>query len=165
MPKTGRERRTGSAFDIAPIDVPNARMILGVDPGARHNGIAKIVRYRGKWESDIAWKSDPRACLETVREYLAHEGPGALVIEGFQLYPTMLQQQGLSRLGVVEMIGALKWLYLSTSRRHSIAFYEQGASIKSNGYKAMAKLGIEPQGKNIHARDAEAHAWFRATKI
>lgn len=175
-------KRTGSAFDIEPREVEAANSLLAIDPGSVHCGMAWFVSDGG-WHVSETIDVSPLECLEQTRDWVHEDGPGVLVVEGFQLYPNMLQEQGLSRMGTPEVIGALKWLYLSEAH-YDLAFYEQGASLKQHGcaymntiaggqcfrgYKGGQMMWIhDPDvhvGTNPHKRDAEAHGWFRIKKL
>jgi hypothetical protein len=171
-------KRTGSAFDIVPMQMPVVDSILAVDPGPVHCGMAWFVAEKG-WHVTETADVVPIECLRSTRDWIAEPGPGVLVVEGFQLYPNMLQEQGLSRMGTPEVIGALKWLYLSADNPE-VSFYEQGASIKRHGcmymnqvagghceygYRGGSRVWIHDTeahaGTNPHKRDAEAHGWYR----
>jgi hypothetical protein len=171
-------KRTGSAFDIEPVALPVVISILAVDPGPVHCGMA-LFSASGGWHVVETADTAPVACLHDVADWIAEPGPGVLVVEGFQLYPNMLQEQGLSRMGTPEVIGALKWLYLSAGNPE-VSFYEQGASIKRHGcmymnrvagghceygYKDGSRVWIHDieahVGTNPHKRDAESHGWYR----
>lgn len=174
-------RRAGSAFEIPePTLQPSPTRILAIDPGTRHCGMAWLERNGHGWHVNALGDQLPMDCLLTTRSWLEgvfsdpQEATGVLVVEGFQLYPDKLQQQGLSRMGTPEVIGALKWLYLDECwlgwrsgrrPRARVAFVEQGASIKQHGRKYMESRGIEVQGSNPHKRDAEAHGWYRVRKL
>lgn len=188
-------KRVASAFDIPELTLAKTpTRLLSIDPGIIHDGIA-LFEYSdtGWWLRSLADRK-PIDMLLVAREFIHDcydmEFCGVIVVEGFQLYPGKMQQQGMSRMGTPETIGALKWLYLdecwmgwrSAERPEvMVALYEQGASIKEHGCKKMEELGgriDQPacrrqeskgwihdsplhQGKNPHERDAESHAWYR----
>lgn len=165
--------RTGSAFEL---EKYNSKLLpdrlLAIDPGTRHCGMAvfhldKAIITAGTgaipWVLDQTLDAPPLGCLDFVQSWLREGGVGQLVVEGYQLYPNMMQQQGLSRMGTPEIIGALKYIYFNTIGRNvwECRFNEQGASIKSPGRRYMDENKIEEVGTNPHKRDAEAHGWYR----
>lgn len=176
-------KRTGSAFDIvAPAQIGRVNNLLAIDPGPVHCGMAWFQGQNG-WHVTETVDTNPLDCLYLTQSWIREPGPGVLVVEGFQLYPNMLQEQGLSRMGTPEVIGALKWLYISESTEE-VAFYEQGASVKQHGcaylnklaggqcdygYKGGKRVWVHDAevhvGTNPHKRDAEAHGWFRIKKL
>ena len=162
--------------------------VLSIDPGTSHCGMANFtppgaggreVGHPSGWGVYATYDKSPVECLEHVEDWFEVVQFGVLVVEGFQLYPNMLQQQGLSRMGTPEVIGALKWAYIRAGHE-GIAFYEQGASVKLTGCEFMGggchhemvkgkKTWVHDTeahtGSNIHKRDAEAHGWYRVRKI
>ena len=182
---TGRRKaRTGSGFEIPKLRVEGISKLLAIDPGTRHCGMALLERRgAGDWKVTETMDLGPVACLQYTSLWVAKASRAALVLEGYQLFPTMLQEQGLSRMGTPEVIGALKWEYLRLDRP-LVALYEQGASVKQRGCAYLNELhgGLcryehkggkrvwshdteVHTGSNIHKRDAEAHGWYRARKI
>lgn len=147
-------KRVASAFDIpqfALAELPTR--LLAIDPGIIHCGMSEFERDDNGWSiTDIADRS-PLDLLLYTRNWIAQQTEfdhyGVITIEGYQLYPGKMQQQGMSRMGTPETIGAMKWLYLdecwvgwrSAERPQTrVALYEQGASIKEHGCKAMEIL-------------------------
>jgi hypothetical protein len=166
------KHRTGSAFpllsDPSGYGMPeHVRSLFAIDPGTRHCGMALFTLDEGGWCVDSTMDLEPLECLARVRRWVEYVAGGVLVVEGFQLYPTMLQEQGLSRMGTPEVLGALKYLYLrdGTAPHGRVGFVEQGASIKAAGRRYMERKGIAHVGSNIHKRDAEAHGWYRVRKV
>lgn len=168
-------KRTGSAFDIPvdPItagvaDLPIAfpEYLLAIDPGTRHCGMASFARDEEGWHLNSTSDVLPIDCVTETKDWLTalrtSEKLGQLVVEGYQLYPGKLQEQGMSRMGTPEIIGALKWVFIE-SRDDGFEgwFKEQGASVKSSGVRFMEENGIAITGSNVHKRDAEAHGWYR----
>lgn len=156
-------RRTGTAFPTAPVLVPNPARLLAVDPGSVHCGMAWFDVDRSGWGCYETRKVGPVECLEAVQEWCSSR-PGVLVVEEFRLYPWALQQQGFSALGVVEVIGALRWVHFERFRT-TVQLEMQGAFVKERGERYMALHGIEHQGTNQHMRDAEAHGWYRIGQL
>ena len=169
---TAKEKvRTGSGFSIPELWPERAGAVLGVDPGTKHCGMALLQRVLGDdWELQDCFDLSPVDCVLHVQDWLRSTSSAWLVVEGYQLYPDKMQQQGMSRMGTPEVIGALKWVYLETcwfrtSGATTVAFAEQGASIKAAGRRWMDLRGVVEEGSNQHKRDAEAHAWHRVRKI
>lgn len=192
-------KRVASAFNIPEPVLPNVpTRLLAIDPGITHCGMA-LFELDGEerwWVRSIADRK-PIDLLFGVREYINDcyemNTCGVITIEGYQLYPGKMQQQGMSRMGTPETIGAVKWLYLDecwmgwrSSERAEVrvALYEQGASIKEHGCKAMEELNERDKGEDLsrcyrqqgkgwvhdsplhsgsnpHMRDAESHGWYR----
>jgi hypothetical protein len=164
--RSGKQRRSGGGFDVADFEfVPEScNSVLSIDPGSGHNGIALFGVEDEKWAVLETHDFKPEQALLLIVEWL-QIATGVLVVEGFQLYPNMLQELGLTRLGVVEVIGAIEWAYISSYSGDRVGMYVQGASIKAAGRRFMEQNGIAETGSNVHKRDAEAHGWYRVKKI
>lgn len=195
MSPSAQSKRVASAFRLPePVLEPLPASVLAFDPGIIHCGVAEFERVEGKWHTILTGDFEPVDALACMRKWIRSFGEsatGVITVEGYQLYPGKMQQQGMSRMGTPEVIGAMKWLYLDEcwmgeSERVNVALYEQGASIKEHGCKSMmAYLDPEDEieekcwramngpkkgwnhnsplhvGKNPHMRDAEAHGWYR----
>lgn len=126
-------------------------MILAVDPGEKHCGMAW-------WDSGVITDTRtvaPDMCVDTVHTLFARRAIDVLVCERYALYPWLLQQQGFSEVRTVEVIGVLRYL----CRVHDVPFVVQNATIKKPTFAIIKKRGTELTGLTQHERDAEAHAW------
>lgn len=157
-------RRTGTAFPTPQVEAANATRLLAVDPGSVHNGLAWFDCDVDGWACVGTRKQSPVECVRDVQAFLQDPTPAILVIEEFRLYPWAMQKQGFSSLGVVETIGALRWLHYEIGRDH-VRLEMQGAFIKDRGAAFMARAGVEHIGPNVHTRDAEAHGWFKVGQL
>lgn len=179
-----RTKRVSSAFEIEPVRLEAPQLVLAVDPGQRNCGMAWFEREEliNEWACTQAVRTEPMDAMHLIEQFI---DPGydyrqrALVVEMFQLYPTRMQEQGMSAMGTPEIIGAIKWSYLRGSRggeENALALVMQTASVRHRGcarlaaYRGgtcLARAGKPAlhdksmhRGTNVHACDAEAHGWF-----
>ena len=115
---------------------------------------------------------DPWDCLEKIQLQILTQEATVFVVEEYRLYPDMMQQQGMSSLGVVETIGAIKWFILAQNEPERLALVMQQASIKDAGCRRLngacarvPRKGIQHDpavhvGTNVHSRDAESHGTY-----
>jgi hypothetical protein len=177
-----KSKRAGGAFVLADTQPIRTEVVLAIDPGAaietKTNGLSEWHRSGNDWER-AAWSLHTIDALRYVQEFVElYAGHAVLVIEEFRLYPTKLQQQALTELGTAQVIGALRWIVASYTEQ-PVTVVMQSASIKLAGCKRLgggciwnpnkSQGGMKHDptvhvGKNIHARDAEAHGayWVKA---
>lgn len=138
-------------------------MIVAVDPGAAHCGVA--VGHGPTVQK-------PKSCAEVFtlgpREFedwldaQLHEGRFDLVIyEGYRIYPWAKDQQTWSRVETVEVIGVILWL----CRRYGVEVKEQLPPIKKPTEKVAAQLGWQFKKGDRHARDAELHLAYHLLRL
>lgn len=130
------------------------RVILAVDPGDSHVGVA-------------IWHSDPHEIGPVAAlEYSADGWLGLfsqlaqhidrVVIEEFRLYPGKAPALSWSPMKTSEMIGAMKWI----AQCESVPVTMQGADIKIPTRRQCAARGVKWRHRSGHASDAKLHLWY-----
>ena len=91
--------------------IDETRLMLTVDPGGEHVGVALWFYYEGYgWRCDHAQEMNPAEFVEFLERYLEAGTIGTVVYESWQLYADKAQQQVGSELEVVQLIGVIKYL-------------------------------------------------------
>jgi hypothetical protein len=175
-----QSKRVASAFEIPEPQLPELPThLLAIDPGITHCGIANFeYTVHGGWTVQAVHDVKPLDLLSRLRDFIDFcdrlERSGVITIEGYQLYPGKMQQQGMSRMGTPETIGAVKWLYLdecwvgwrSAERPQvRVALYEQGASIKQHGCMAMEQLNSRAVEDGPHCHRQEGKGWVHDSPL
>lgn len=153
MPKPWEAETSGAERRVQFATFPT----LAIDPGDVHCGMALF--NEGKCLD--AWKMKPVECERFVQSALREQEIQALVVEEFRLYPWESDAQAWSQFLTVEVIGVLRWLWLTEGT--NCIWKEQGANIKkpSRGILRMRKIKsmAKAKGAGGHALDAELHGY------
>lgn len=148
--------------------------MLAIDPGGVHVGMA--------WFHDEACfhaeEMTPAGCIAEVQRQLSQGLLDVLVIEKFQLYPWMAQNQAFSEFPTVELIGALKLLWATCGGevwdddpgdRRTALLVMQGANIKDPTRRILRAKGVKSVAKKLgaggHAADAELHGYHHVMRL
>lgn len=134
-------------------------MILAIDPGEIHCGVAEFRFKQCTWASEMTPDLLYASMRRRARERGYRRTYELVVIEEFRLYPWVMQQQGFSRIETVEVIGILKYL----CGRWHVPVVMQGASVKKITEGQLRARGVTlrsvTERKGGHAKDAELHGW------
>lgn len=133
------------------------RVVLAVDPGHGHCGIAVFRDENCVW----AGEKTPQELYDWLDVGAAQWARDTLqwdvmVVEEFRLYPKAAAAQTWSELGTVEVIGVIR----EYCRRRGIEFVLQPASIKRPTRSILRAHGESILGKGGHAKDAFLHAAY-----
>lgn len=133
-------------------------MILAIDPGAIHVGVAEFIDHGNYAEEVKAYETTPDGLYRILADDdIAIE---TVVCEEFRLYPWAMKEQGFSPIQTVEVIGVIKHLCLD----RKIKLVMQSATIKrpTEGILRSLMKGTRllSHGQGPHARDAEVHGWY-----
>lgn len=128
--------------------------ILGIDPGARHNGVVLFD------DEVMRWSEELKPYELYVRVSGIANSLDTCVMEEFRLYPWLMGEQGFSALETVEVIGVVKYI----CNMKGVSVVMQPASIKK---PTQARMRGRLASKNPHARDAELHVrfWIEMQKL
>ena len=136
-------------------------MIIAVDPGGAHCGVA--THGAGEVADEVeTFTLAPRQFEDWLTEELTAGHVELVIYEGYRLYPWELKSQTWSRVETVEVIGVL--LYLC--RVHGVAVKEQLPPIKKPTAKVAPKLGWQfARGGDRHSQDAELHLAYHLLRL
>lgn len=129
-------------------------MIIAVDPGDKHVGVAFFDRADNKWgwECLDAQEATPNEFLDNLAETIINDTElETVVYEIFRLYPDKAQDQVGSEMETSQMIGALKWMlrvHNAHATRHQEA--EQGGGLLTCELVGGACHDPEKQIRPIH---------------
>jgi hypothetical protein len=129
--------------------------VLAIDPGAVHCGVAMWIDAECIWGNEY----DPTSLYENLAFWLETKSVDTVVIEMFQLYPWMAEEQGWSQMETCEVIGVLKYICWAWDYEPVM----QPASIKKPTFAILRRKKIKAYGKtpkNQHILDAQAHGWY-----
>lgn len=146
-----------------------SKMILAVDPGDEHVGVAWFDYEEDQWGKDGAW-----ACVYveemTPDEFRAYIGPalnsgvfGWFILESFALYADKALQQSGSQMLTSQMIGLAKYAHwLAVQAGVEVELVIQAPSIKKPVFAILKKKGYRSTADRLkvpaqHVRDAEVH--------
>lgn len=129
--------------------------VLSIDPGEKHNAAAFWLDGVLQWQSTQS-QDDLGDQIEDQIIPVFQQGGLVVVIEGYYLYPWLLQQQGFSEVRTVEMIGVVRRL----CRRSGVELVVQKATIKKPAFAIAAYNDMVVPGRNQHERDAWAHGFY-----
>lgn len=124
-------------------------MIIAIDPGDVHVGIAYWEKRRGMRSTEL----DPIRAADFVEFHIGD--CDVLVIEEFRLYASMAQTLVHSEFLTSQLIGVLKWI----ARKYEVPVMVQGASIKVPTRARCKAKRHQWEGKSIHESDARLHLW------
>lgn len=132
-------------------DVP--QRILAIDPGAIHNGVAYFIGVECSWAIEYT----PDELYAQLAIMCELKSVDVVVIEKFQLYPWMAEEQGWSQMETCEVIGVLKYV----CRAWDYEPVMQPASIKTPTKAILRRKKIVRKGGpgNQHLIDAQLHGW------
>ena len=142
-------------------------MILAVDPGGAHVGVAWFEKDRGDWACVDATEYDPSSFAHILlRGLLAQpllDRPQTLVYEEFRIYPeTALSLIG-SHVETVECIGVLKHYAELMGTPEHLALVAQPASYQRVALGMLRSRKMTSTAKKLkagpHALSAELHGW------
>lgn len=137
---------------------PNPDLILAIDPGDVHVGWACGLRVKDtQWGVKAGEWTRSEAIAEVTR---FGKDLDELIIEKFVLYPGKAAQQSYSPMLTSELIGKLKLV----AELNNVTVTMQGADIKVPTKSQLKARGIPLVGKGNHAKDAEAHLYYRLLK-
>lgn len=160
------------------IRIPNGMILLGVDPGDKHVGVASFAEdalgYPGcEWSKEY----DPVEAIDFISRQIAANAVWGIAVERFSLYADKALAQIGSEFHTSEMIGVIKhlvrvnneWVGLTGDNDDGspwspprIRIWIQGADIKKPIRAQMAARGIDRHSPaKSHAGDAEEHGWYR----
>ena len=131
-------------------------VLLAVDPGDEHCGMAVFVDRECRWTGEMRpeglydWLGTGAALW--ARDKLKWN---VIVVEEFRLYPQQAKAQAWSLFGTVEVIGVLK----EYGRREGVPVVLQPASAKKPVRAILKAKDVRLKGKGPHAKDAELHGW------
>lgn len=129
--------------------------LLSIDPGEKYNAAAFWNDGTLDWLSTQS-QDELSDQIEDQIIPVFQQGGLVVVIEGYYLYPWMLQQQGFSEVRTVEMIGVVRRL----CRRSGVELVVQKATIKKPTFAIAAYNDVAVPGRNQHERDAWAHGYY-----
>lgn len=141
-------------------------MIIAIDPGGRHCGVAV--------SHDTRQVKKPRSCHQSMtleprqlEDWLAGQvqSPNRIelvIYEGFRLYPWMTAAQTWSRFETCEVIGVIEYL----CRTNGVATHEQLPPIKKPTAHVAPQLGWTFQTDGTqHSLDAEYHLAYYQLRL
>lgn len=150
---------------------PAKTMVVGIDPGDVHCGIATVrasyddATHEGTIEPIRCLERTPDECVDLVAAWCLEGWVDAVAIERWTLYGDKAQEQVGSEMLTAQTIGALRYMLRLCNRERrdnglrEIAVHLQGADIKK-ATRAQAKarqIGLIPAPAD-HERDAQLHA-------
>lgn len=150
---------------------PEKAMIIGVDPGDIHCGIATArisyddATHEGRIEVVRSLERGPDECVDLVAAWCLEGWVDAVAIERFTLYGDKAQQQTGSEMLTAQTIGALRYVIRLCNRERrdqglpEIAVHLQGADIKkaTRAHAKARSIDLIPAPAD-HERDAQLHA-------
>lgn len=189
MPKIAKKRAArmaaqGPVQDHAPPSEGNVKVVIAIDPGEVHCGVAL---FEDGLCADT-WEMGPAALLKWLKRMLRAQCVDVLVVEQFRLYPWMAEQQSFSSLPTVEVIGVLRYLWATEGCKSAdsvvvrqardsggktvrgatalewVTWVENPATIKEPCDGICKAKGItlvsDTLKRSGHARDAELHGHY-----
>jgi hypothetical protein len=169
----------GSGWGDRSCPQPPARtMILGIDPGDVHCGIATArasyddATREGRVELIRSLERTPGDCVDLVAAWCLEGWVDAVAVERFTLYGDKAQLQTGSEMLTAQTIGALRYMVKLCNRgrrdagQPEIPFHLQGADIKKSMRAQCKARGIDliPSPAD-HERDAQYHALHYAMRF
>ena len=121
-------------------------MIIAVDPGDKHVGVAT-------WQDGVIAAEEVDAEFFLPQFNIIAPDLDQVIIESFVLYPGRATAQSWRPMQTSEMIGAMKWI----ARQAGVPVTMQGASIKIPTQHQCKARGITVKHHSIHAADAMLH--------
>lgn len=146
------------------------RMLLAVDPGDEHVGVAWFDRQEKGWGCVLVQEMTPE-------EFWAYLGPALrsglfryLVVESWALYRDMAVKLIGSEMETSQLIGAIKYMHwlanaeahLNPNWEHDVELVLQAPKIKKAVFAILARKGYKFTADRLkvpaqHVRDAEVH--------
>jgi hypothetical protein len=124
-------------------------MILAVDPGDKHVGVAT-------WRNGVV-SADEVDAEFWLKQFISIINTLELVIiESFVLYPGKASAQSWSQMKTSEMIGAMKWIAFQAA----VPVVMQGANIKKPTRAQCKARRIDVSNSSNHAQDAILHLHY-----
>lgn len=148
--------------------IDETRMMISVDPGDVHVGVAFWTCIDGQWGCDYAKEMKPEEFEDYLQVHLASGAIGTVVYESWQLYADKAGQQVGSEMGASQLIGVIKFLVRKTATNwpgDAPQIFKQQAAIKKattailkakKTVSVAKRLKLDPDG---HAFDAELHGY------
>lgn len=141
-------------------------LILSIDPGDRHVGMAmfrdRIPKPTCLWAAEVT----PVECMLLVRDWVEDSVLDLIVVEEYRLYPWELDSQAWSDLPTARMIGAIQAIAWLWNEDRPVPIHMVPASAKDPMRAQLRPRKIElhyvkgPDGKRSgHADDAQLHGW------
>lgn len=149
---------------------------LAIDPGDRHVGwvVACDTEITG---AGVCGQAEFIRMLE---EWLTCECLDEVICEDFVLYPWKAAQQGFNEFLTSQLIGVIKYLCVGGPASTAgagrgdglffkpVPYIGQGADIKKGTFAQLKARGVKPSmigsvptNERQHAKDAQAHLWYR----
>lgn len=165
-----REQVPSEEKDLERLVVETGRVMIAVDPGDAHVGVAVFSKRECVWAGEMT----PAGFLAWLRLRLDDGTAAQVVVEEFRLYSWMAEKQSWSDFPTAQLIGAIKaavaWFGGQVNevtgeriRDKEVGVVMQPASIKKITRAQLEARGIKSQAKarkaGGHAADAELHGW------
>lgn len=129
-------------------------MLISLDPGNVHCGIAAWKCGDEGWHCDWAVEREPDRCVDLIKTLIEEGSAHEIVMEGFWLRSgKMALRQAGSAFEVVEVIGTIRNL----CRWNGISFDKISPGVTAATRKRVIAAGYKPvaYGQGDHAIDAE----------
>jgi len=154
---------------------PALTMVVGIDPGDVHCGVAVArvtyddATHEGQVKLTRAEEYGPDDCADHLASWLLEGWVGAVAVERFSLYGDKAGAQVGSQMQTAQLIGVLRYVTRLANRgrrdagQPEVPFVLQGADIKKGIRNQARARGIDliPASAD-HARDAQLHAVYFA---
>jgi len=135
------------------LDGKGREVVLAIDPGDPHCGLARFV----DGECVAAAEFKPERMLGLLELWFTESKIDKVVCEEWRLYGQFAATQSGSTMPTVEVIGVIRWL----CRRWGVELIMQAALVKVPIQRILKAHGVKLQswGHGDHAKDAELHGY------
>ncbi|AOZ65133.1 hypothetical protein KDI99_gp33 [Arthrobacter phage Greenhouse] len=153
-----------------PKDDAYGRMILAVDPGDEHVGVAWLDREPKGWAVVFVTEMTPDEFLDYILPALQSGLFRYFVLESFSLYADKLKEQIGSEMLTSQMIGAAKFAvkianessHYNPNMQYEVQLIMQQPAVKAPAFAILARKKYTFTAKRLgvtgqHVRDAEVH--------
>ncbi|ALY09181.1 RuvC-like resolvase [Arthrobacter phage Chridison] len=151
-------------------DEAYGRMILAVDPGDEHVGVAWLDRQEKGWAVVFVTEMTPEEFLDYILPALQSGLFRYFVLESFSLYADKLKEQIGSEMLTSQMIGAAKFAvkianessHLNPNMDYEVQLVMQQPAIKAPAFAILERKKYKFTADRLkvpgqHVRDAEVH--------
>jgi len=150
------------------VEIDTGQMMVTVDPGDRHVGVAYWTFEDGAWGCEHAQEMEPEQFTDYLRTHLVTGAIGTVVYESWQLYGDKAAEQVGSEMLTSQLIGVIKYLVRQTQVNwpmNAPQIFSQQAAIKTPTRAILKKRQVVSVAKRLkqdpdgHAFDAELHGY------
>ncbi|AZF98655.1 hypothetical protein SEA_RIOVINA_31 [Arthrobacter phage Riovina] len=151
-------------------DEAYGRMILAVDPGDEHVGVAWLDRQEKGWAVVFVTEMTPEEFLDYILPALQSGLFRYFVLESFSLYADKLKEQIGSEMLTSQMIGAAKFAvkitndasHLNPAMQYEVQLVMQQPAVKEPAFRILDRKKYVFTAKRLkvpgqHVLDAEVH--------